>query len=356
MTTTDMDQAKAEEFAGRMLGVVNAASTAFGLGLGDRLGLFDTLAGMEPSTSQQIASACGMQERYLREWLNGMVVSGVVIYDPENQTYRLPPEHVAVTKAAGPGNVAGFAQFFPMFGEISDELCAAFVNGGGVPYSSYTKFTTLMAESSAARFDLNLVDAQIPLVDGIVEQLEKGIRVADMGCGSGHAVNLMAQAWPNSEFTGFDISEQGIATAKAEAQTLGLSNAHFELQDVSKLPEDLNFDLITTFDAVHDQAGPAGILRSVAGVLAPGGTYLCADIAASSHVHENMDHPIGPFGYTISLFHCMTVSLAEGGEGLGAMWGEQKAREMFAEAGFPNVDVRQVPGDMMNNFYIARAG
>jgi 2-polyprenyl-3-methyl-5-hydroxy-6-metoxy-1,4-benzoquinol methylase len=352
---TDVDQAVAEEFAGRMLGVVNAASTAFGLGIGDKLGLFDTLAGLDPSTSQQLADASGMQERYIREWLNGMVVSGVVSCNPDDQTYWLPAEHGSVTKAAGPGNVAAFTRFFPMFGEITNELCEAFVNGGGVPYSSYREFTALMAESSATIFDFNLVDAQIPLVDGIVERLAAGIRVADMGCGSGHAINLMAQAWPNSDFTGFDISEAGIAAAKAEAEAFGLSNAHFELQDISKLPESFQFDFITTFDAVHDQADPAGMLRVVAAALAPRGTYLCADIAASSHVHENMDHPIGPFGYTISLFHCMTVSLAEGGEGLGAMWGEQKAREMFAEAGFLNVDVKTVPGDMMNNFYIARA-
>jgi ubiquinone/menaquinone biosynthesis C-methylase UbiE len=164
----------------------------------------------------------------------------------------------------------------------------------------------------------------------------------------------MAQAWPNSQFTGHDFSEQAIDAARAEATTMGLQNATFELSDVANLPGENLYGLVTTFDAVHDQADPAGLLDSIARVLQPDGTYLCADIAASSYVHENMDHMTGPFFYTVSLFHCMTVSLALDGEGLGAMWGEQRALQMLADAGFKNVDVKQVDGDLFNNYYIAK--
>ena len=289
----------------------------------------------------------------MREWLNGMVVAKVVEYDPSAQTYHLPAEHAVVTRAAGPRNLASMTQFIPLLSSVEGELIDAFRNGGGVPYSSYEAFHGLMHENSAARFDHNLVDTQIPQVDGIVAQLEAGIAVADMGCGSGHAINLMAQKWPNSQFTGHDFSEQAIGVARAEAESMGLQNATFELSDVAGLADENLYDFVTTFDAVHDQANPAGMLTSVRRILKPEGTYLCADFAASSNVHENMDHRIGPFGYTVSLFHCMTVSLALDGEGLGAMWGEQRALEMLGDAGFTNVEIKQVDGDLFNNFYIA---
>ena len=273
------------------------------------------------------------------------------------QTYSLPPEHAAaVTRAAGPGNLASFGTFLPLMGNVEDELVEAIKNGGGVPYSSYGAFHSLMAENSAARFDHNLVDTQIPLIPGIGARLEAGIDVADLGCGSGHAINLMAKQWPNSRFTGFDFSEEGIAAGRAEAAQMGLSNATFVEQDVAKMDGSQQFDLITTFDAVHDQADPAGMLAGASRLLRSGGTYLCADIAASSDVADNVDHPLGPMMYTISMFHCVTVSLALDGVGLGAMWGEQKAPEMLGEAGFTNIDVAQVEGDIINNFYIATKG
>jgi ubiquinone/menaquinone biosynthesis C-methylase UbiE len=163
----------------------------------------------------------------------------------------------------------------------------------------------------------------------------------------------MAKHWPKSRFTGYDFSEEAIGRAREEAHSWALTNATFEIQDVSKLDASDRFDLITTFDAVHDQADPAGMLSSVHRALKPGGTYLCADVAAATDVSDNMDHPIGVAGYTISLFHCMSVSLAQGGAGLGTMWGEQKAREMVAEAGLELLRVERVDGDIMNNYYIA---
>lgn len=176
----------------------------------------------------------------------------------------------------------------------------------------------------------------------------------DVGCGRGHAINLMAQAFPNSQFLGLDFSQEGIATGQAEAARLGLSNAHFAVQDVALLDSHRQYDLITAFDAIHDQAHPASVLQGIATALHPNGVFLMVDIAASSKVGENLDHMLGPFLYTVSCMHCMTVSLAYGGEGLGTMWGEQKARQMLADAGFTEVMVQQVPGDLFNNYFIAR--
>jgi ubiquinone/menaquinone biosynthesis C-methylase UbiE len=354
---TELDQAKAKTFAGTLVGHLNSAATILCTSVGHHVGLFDTMAGMEPASSAEIAKAAGLTERYVREWLNGMVVAGIIEYDPTNQTYRLPLEHAAsTTSAAGPGNLAFMAQLIPLLAGVEDELITAFREGGGVPYSSFPKFTTLMASGSARRFDHNLVRAQVPLVPGIVERLEKGIDVADLGCGSGHAVNLMSREWPNSRFVGYDFSGEAIAEARREAAEWGLSNASFEVQDASKIAGEARFDLITTFDAVHDQANPAGFLETAARLLRPDGAYLCADFAASTDVAKNTDHPLSPFIYGASLFHCVTVSLAQGGEGLGAMWGEEKALEMLHNAGFTNVEVKRVEGDILNNYYIATKG
>jgi 2-polyprenyl-3-methyl-5-hydroxy-6-metoxy-1,4-benzoquinol methylase len=174
--------------------------------------------------------------------------------------------------------------------------------------------------------------------------------VLDVGSGSGRALNLMARTFPNSRFTGYDISEEAIARAEAEAQ--GLTNVRFEIKDAATLDEKERYDLITTFDAIHDQAKPAAVLEGIARALKPDGVYLMQDIAGSSHVHDNMEHPLGPLLYTISTMHCLTVSLSQGGDGLGTMWGEEKAREMLREAGFAKVEVKQLPHDFANSYYV----
>ena len=355
MTTQELDKAKVEAFAGRMANIMNGASLALMASIGHQTGLFDTMAGLSPSTSDQIADAAGLNERYVREWLGAMTTGSIVEYDRAMETYALPPEHAAsLTRAAGPANLTRWTQFFPLMGNVEEGIIESFRNGGGVPYSAFAKFTTLTAEASAAVFDAALVETTLPLVPGLVERLQAGIDVADIGCGAGHAINLMAQAFPSSRFIGYDFSEEAIAAGRAEATGLGLTNAEFEEKDAATLDGARQFDLITAFDAVHDQAQPTQMLKGIADSLALDGVFLCVDIAASSDVAENIGHPMGPFLYTISTMHCMTVSLALDGEGLGTVWGEQKARQMLADAGFTDVQVERVEGDVMNNYYIAR--
>jgi SAM-dependent methyltransferase len=210
-----------------------------------------------------------------------------------------------------------------------------------------------MAEDSGAVQDASLIDVTLPLVPGLVDRLRDGIDVADVGCGSGHAVNLMADAFPRSRFVGFDLSDAGLAAATAEAGHKALTNARFEKRDAARLGETARYDLITTFDTVHDQARPDLVLAGIAEALRPGGIYLCVDIAASSKLSDNLDHPLGPFLYTISCMHCMTVSLAEDGMGLGTMWGEQKALAMLRDAGFTSIEVVHVDGDILSTYFIA---
>ena len=353
MSITDFDQAKAEEFAERMVGVLNEGAIALMTSIGHRSGLFDAMVGLPPSTSEQIASAADLNERYVREWLGAMTVGGIVEHDPENGTYHLPQEHAAfLTRAASPDNIAAFAQYIPLLGSVEDGIVESFKNGGGVPYSSFPRFHEVMAEDSGQTVLPALKDHILPLVPGLTERLEKGIEVLDVGCGSGRALNLMARTFPNSRFVGYDLSEEAIARARAEAQEHGITNARFEVKDAATLDEEARYDLITTFDAIHDQAKPAAVLEGIARALKPDGVYLMQDIAGSSHVHNNVEHPLGPLLYTISTMHCMTVSLSQGGEGLGTMWGEEKAREMLHEAGFAKVEVKQLPHDFANSYYV----
>ncbi|MFQ5934029.1 MAG: class I SAM-dependent methyltransferase [Dehalococcoidia bacterium] len=353
--TRELDQKKTEAFGARMLDIYNGASLALMISIGHQTGLFDTMAGLPPSTSQQIAEATGLNERYVREWLRAIATGHIVDYEPDGERYALPPEHAAsLTLEAGTNNLAPMAQFFPLMGNVEEGIIECFRKGGGVPYSSFPRFQQLMAEESGQVHDAALLETILPIVPGLVQRLQSGIDVADVGCGQGHAINLMAKAFPNSRFTGYDFSEEGIAAGRAEAGLMGLSNARFEIKDVAMLEAEGQFDFITAFDAIHDQAQPTKVLNRIATALRPGGTFLMVDIAASSDVGENLDHPMGPFMYTISCLHCMTVSLALDGEGLGTMWGEQKAREMLADAGFAQIEVKQVPDDTQNSYYIAR--
>jgi 2-polyprenyl-3-methyl-5-hydroxy-6-metoxy-1,4-benzoquinol methylase len=355
MTATELDPGRVEEFAGRMVGLLNSSMLGLMTSVGHRTGLFDTMATLAPSTSAQIADAAGLDERYVREWLNAMTVGRFVHYEPTDRTYMLPPEHAAsLTRAAGPGNMAQMAQFTALMGGVEDDIVECFRAGGGVPYSRFPKFQELMAEMSGQVHDAALIDGELALVDGLTDRLRAGIDVCDVGCGQGHAINLMAKEFPNSRFTGFDFSDEGIATAQKEAAELGLTNVTFEVKDAATLDGSMKFDFITVFDAIHDQAKPDVVLKGIADSLKPGGVFLCVDIGGSSNVQDNLEHPLAAMLYSVSTFHCMTVSLALDGAGLGTMWGEQKANEMFRDAGFTSVETTRVPEDIINVYYVCR--
>jgi SAM-dependent methyltransferase len=248
--------------------------------------------------------------------------------------------------------MGAFMANIPLFAAVEPAIVECFRHGGGVPDTAYHGFTAFMAQLSAPIVDATLLQSTLPLVPGLTARLHAGIDVADMGCGAGHALNVMARAFPRSQFTGYDFSPEGIAAGQQEAQQLGLTNARFVLQDLATLDVREVFDLITVFDAIHDQAQPRTVLTAIYTALRPGGTYLMADVGASSNLEENFEHPLGPFFFMASVTHCMTVSLAQGGEGLGNMWGEQTTRAYLTGAGFRNVVVKKLEGDLINNFYI----
>ncbi|OBH86394.1 class I SAM-dependent methyltransferase [Mycobacterium sp. E2989] len=344
-----------EEFSERIIAAIDGASLTLLLSIGHQTGLFETMAGLPPATSARIAEAAGLNERYVREWLAGMTTGRVVDYDPGAATYSLPAQRAAVlTRAAGPDNLALVALFVPLLAEVEQQIVGCFRAGGGVHYSEFPRFHALMAEQSAAVYDNALVDTVLPLVDGLVDRLRAGADVADFGCGSGHAINVMAGAFPASRFTGVDFSEHAIAVGAREAAELGLANATFESHDLALLDKRDAYDVITVFDAIHDQAQPARVLENIHRALRPGGVLLMADIKASSRLEDNVGIPMSTYLYTTSLMHCMTVSLALDGAGLGTAWGTQLATAMLADAGFGDVRVAEIESDPINNYYIAR--
>ena len=358
MSATAYDQSRAEAFAGRMLELLNGGALSVMISVGHRTGLFDALAELDDATSQELADEAGLDERYVREWLGAMTAGRIVEVDPATVRYSLPAEHAAwLTRAASPDNLAVEAQWISSLSTVEDDIVECFRSGGGVPYDRYPRFHEVMAEESAQTVLSVLFSHILPLVPGMGDRLEEGASLLDLGCGRGRALVLLAERFPRSTFRGLDLSADAIAHASGQAAERGLVNVHFAQRDLSTFDVDADpeaFDYVTTFDAVHDQARPLAMLQGIRRTLAPDGTYLMQDIQGSSHVHENIDHPGGPLLYMISCMHCMTVSLAQGGDGLGAMWGEQKARELLGEAGFTSVDVHLLEHDPFNAYFVVR--
>ena len=355
---TEYNASRAEQFAERLISVLNDGALCLMTSIGHRTGLFDVMATGEPTTCAELAEQAGLNERYVREWLGAMVTGNIVELDAETERYRLPAEHAAwLTRNSPEGNIAVFAQYIPLLGAVEDDIVECFRKGGGVPYSRFLRFHEVMAEDSGQTVLAALDEHILPLVEGITDRLDAGIDVLDVGCGSGRALVHLARRFPNSRFMGIDLSDEAVRTGKQEAKSLGLGNLSYEARDLSGFDRDAQpeaFDFVTAFDAIHDQARPRSVLKGIWRTLRPDGVFLMQDIRASGHHDGDREHPIGPLLYTISCMHCMTVSLAQGGEGLGAMWGEAKARELLGEAGFRDVATHTLAHDFQNNFYVIR--
>ncbi len=356
-TAGALDRERSDVFAERLVGSMNAAAVGMMLSVGHRTGLFDAMAGAGGLTSVELARRAGLQERYVREWLGAMVTGDVVSYDPEGQRYELPAEHAAyLTRAAGGDNIAAGMQWVSVLGGVESEVVRCFRDGGGVPYERFARFHDVMADESAGTVVGALEAHILPLVPGLIERLESGIEVLDIGCGKGRAMAALARRFPRSRFVGLDLCHEAIEKGREEIASAGLTNIQLRTEDVAFMEFEGRFDLVTAFDAIHDQRDPASVLANVRRSLRPGGVFLMQDIAGSSDVEKNIGGPVAPFIYTISCMHCMTVSLAQGGAGLGAAWGEELAQRMLGEAGFGSVETRTLEHDFMNTYYVCRPG
>ena len=349
------DAARAEAFVGKFLGAMNGAAMILMTSVGHRTGLFDALAEVSPCTVAELARKAGLAERYVREWLAVMTTSRVVDYDPRTGLYTLPAEHAAwLTRAAAPNNVAANAQFIGVIAGVEDEIVEHFRDGHGVHYHEYARFHEVMGEHTGQNIVMNLVDHILPLAEGSIAALQRGIDVVDVGCGAGGALLLLAEKFPRSRFTGIDLCRDAFEEAEALAAEKGLTNLVFKELDVGNVASLGDYDLVLAFDAVHDQRDPQEMLRTVRRSLKPGGTHLMVDIGGSSRLENNLDHPLGAYLYVVSTMHCTPVSLAQGGEGLGTMWGVELAGEMLAKAGFGKVQMTRLPHDPFNAYFVAR--
>ena len=348
----DIDQAKS--FTEALAGHYNSAAITIMISIGHKTRLFDRMAGLPPATSAAIADVAELNERYVREWLAAMVTGRVVEYDPRTKTYWLPAEHAAsLTRQAELGNMAVYSQFAAMMGCMQDELLHHFREGGGTHYHEYHGFHDIMAEDSDQTIVAAIDDKVVPLVPGLRQKLEAGIDVLDVGCGKGHAMIAFAERFPNSHFRGYDFSADAIEKGRRIVAEKGLTNVQLEVFDMSDFGELDRYDLITTFDAVHDQKHPQLLIKAIHAGLKRGGTYVMQDIAGSAYLENNLDMPMAAYLYTVSCLHCMAISLGQGGDGLGTMWGWETAQEMLRVAGFASITKHVLEHDPLNVWFVS---
>jgi 2-polyprenyl-3-methyl-5-hydroxy-6-metoxy-1,4-benzoquinol methylase len=352
--TTAPDPALIEAFGEQLLGAYVGAATTAMVAIGHKTGLFEA-ATAGPATSSELADRAGLSERHVREWLGSMVTAGVFTYDPTDASYRLPPEHAFLLTGDTTMNQAVLAPMSVHLSTHVNDVAERFRSGGGVPYDEYRpEFTEAMDEIGRRQYDASLIGSYLPRADGLTDRLEQGIAVADLGCGTGHCINLMARQFPASTFVGYDIADDALDLARAEAKGWGLTNVRFDLKDVAGLNDTEQFGLVTAFDAIHDQVDPDGMLAGAYAALEPGGTFFAVDIKASSNLEDNVGNPLAPYIYAVSVLHCMEVSLAGEGAGLGTAWGRELACQMLGEAGFEGIEVHDMDDDPLNVIYTCR--
>ncbi|KAI9095002.1 methyltransferase type 12 [Phlyctochytrium arcticum] len=356
MSTASEAEAATTAATMHMLSILNSGSTALLISIGHRLSLFDALP-VSPEkgiTSDELATKAKLNERYVREWLSGLTCAKILEYDSDAKTFAIPRAYANVmTRQAYPHNLSVLMGFLPGLAGVEDKLIPHFQNGGGLSYDDYPRFHEVMAEESAQTVLSNLMTGILPADPRVTQTLEKGgANIIDVGCGSGLALLEMATKYPNNTYMGIDLCRQTVERATKTACDRGLTNITFKQTDIDgKLHEELRgtFDLATTFDAVHDQGRPDLGIKAVYDLLKPGGIYLMQDINASSHLHKNVPNPMAAFMYTVSLFHCMTVSLGQkDGMGLGTCWGIETAQQMVKDAGFTENKLHFVPADPSN--------
>lgn len=341
-TQPAVNQAKTEAFLGKVLTDTSGTVVTVLASIGDRLGLFQLLT-QGPTTSSQLAASAHIDERYAREWLGAMTSAGYVEYDPTSTRFTLPPEHFPIlAQEKSPIFFGGMHQMVMAMIAQQNALLQVFKQGGGIPQSAYNSdMWDGMERFTAGWFENFLVPVWIPAMPEVQAKLEQGAEVADVGCGRGLALIKLAQTYPKSHYVGYDSFAPTIAQATAHAQEAGVADrVRFEQHDVAEgLSE--TYDVITTFDVIHDAVNPRGLLQSIRKALRPNGRYICLEFNVSDKLEENIG-PLYSFLYGASMLYCMTTSLAHHGEGLGTLGlPESKVRELGTEAGFRNV--RHVP-------------
>jgi 2-polyprenyl-3-methyl-5-hydroxy-6-metoxy-1,4-benzoquinol methylase len=356
-TRREIDRDRLREYTREVFGALSGAMTSAMIYLGDRLDLYRTLAGAGAVTSQELAERTGLSERWLREWLQQQGAAGILDYSGEGR-FELSPEGKAIlADERHPAFGAGFFSSLPQQMGVLERLPESFRTGLGLPYDALGPEGARGIERGLAPwFRALLVPTVLPRLDGVAQELDAGVTVADVGCGGGVALLEMARAYPRSEFHGYDISKHALARAERNRDDAGLRNAIFHDAAVEPLPEDSRFAFVTTFDCLHDMTDPASVIASIRRAIRPDGTWLIADIKSHPTYEKNVaENPMAAMMYGTSVLACMSSALSEkGGLGLGTLgFHEQRAREMVAAAGFKHFEPLDL-GHPVNAFYVVR--
>ncbi len=349
-----MEMKNVEQLAFRVVGDMGGAFVmALGY-VGDRLGLFKAMAGAGKLSSQELAAKTNLNERYVREWLRAMVAAEYLEYDPASGKYFMTDEQAFVlANEDSPMFVGGGFHFTtPSLWNVP-KILDAFRNGGGIPYSEIGEEIPVAIERFFGPGYRNFLTREwLAAVPGLTPKLEKGAKVADVGCGCGQSTVAMGKAFPKSRIWGVDYHAPSIERARQLAASHGLSNVEFVQAPADQIPREQMYDLVCSFDCIHDMVNPRATLKAIREVLAPEGVYIWSEPNASAHAHENRN-PVGRAFHAISPLHCMTVSLAFNGEGLGTVIGEQGARELAREAGFKHFEKLPIQNPF-NQFFALR--
>jgi SAM-dependent methyltransferase len=336
MATQAIDEAKVGAFVGQVLGELGATLNAALVVIGDKLGLYQAMAGAGPLTPAELAERTETSERYVREWLNAQAAGGYVEYDPEERRYTLPDEHaIALADESSPYFMPGAFQL--MTASVADEphITEAFRSGAGVGWHEHNHGVFEGCERFfRPGYAAHLISSWIPALDGVEAKLRQGASVADVGCGHGASTLLMAEAFPASRFVGFDYHDESIARARERAEEAGLSDrVRFEVAPAAGYPGG-GYDLVCTFDCLHDMGDPVGAARHVLQSLDRDGTWLIVEPFANDRVEDNLN-PVGRVYYAASTLLCTPASLSqEVGLALGAQAGESRLRDVVTSGGF----------------------
>jgi SAM-dependent methyltransferase len=345
METENLDRKKLAHLA-RQIGVDFGAALTVALGfIGDRLGIFKAMADGVSRTSAELADRTGLNERYIREWASTMAAAGYIDYDPARTSFRMGPEQalVLVDERSTYFGAGAFQYATACYRQIP-KLTEAFKNGGGVPFAEYgIDIVQAIERLFQAGYEAWVASIWIPAVPDVYERLQSGAEVAEVGCGAGQCLIPVALAFPNSKFTGFDVDATSLVRAREKAHRAGaLARVSFEQVAAESIPHGERFDLAMAFNCIHDMAFPRRALAGIRNALKPGGVLLWSEADASDRLEDNLT-PVGRTLYGAGTMHCMTVSLANGGDGLGVVVGQERARAMALEAGFTSF--RRLPID-----------
>jgi SAM-dependent methyltransferase len=330
-----LDLEKAKQVAQAVVGDVATVVHGALCYIGDRTGLFKAMMNAGALTVDQLAARAGLSARYVREWLGAMAAARYVEYDGSAETYLLTPEYAAaLADEDSPFFVASYFQMAQAAVTVAPKVAEAFHDGKGVTQAEYPQsFFEAAERNSRTRYVHKLLRKWIPAMPPVTEALNAGGLGADVGCGGGRALIMLAQAYPQARFAGYDLHAESIERARRNAEAAGVTDrVTFEVGNGANLPA-RTFDFVATFDVVHDAIDPAGLMAGIRRSLKDDGTYLVQEVNVSDKVGENL-RPMGKMIYSVSTLYCMTTSLAHGGAGIGTAMGEGKARELAAGAGF----------------------